>query len=214
MAIDKLIKLVLFCLALLLIRIIITGQLSYIFLTWNLFLALIPYLIIKKFKVEQGKPLQLIIIGLTVLFLPNAPYILTDLFHLRERIAAPMWLDLILILSFAFLGMVFFVLSVNQLLLIFNFMFESVLITSVLKFLIMVSSAYGIYLGRYLRFNSWDLVSDPYNLAKQMISSVFNENCYKETLSVTITFTIFLYLVFEIVASLKSAVNTQQNELS
>ena len=74
--------------------------------------------------------------------------------------------------------------------------------------------AYGIYLGRYLRFNSWDLVSDPFNLARQMFYSVFSQNCYKETLSVTITFTIFLYLVFEILASLKSAVNTQQNELS
>jgi uncharacterized membrane protein len=125
-----------------------------------------------------------------------------------------MWFDLILILSFAFLGMVFFVLSVNQLLQIFNLLFCSRSITSGLKFLVMLSSAYGVYLGRYLRFNSWDLIYDPFNLARQIISSVFNENCYKETFSVTITFTIFLYLVFEIVASLKSAVNTPQNELS
>jgi uncharacterized membrane protein len=214
MATDKLLKLFFFCIALVIVRIIMTEQLSYVFLTWNLFLAFIPYLLIKKFKHEQSKPIQLIIIGATILFLPNAPYILTDLFHLRERIAAPMWFDLILILSFAFLGMVFFVLCVNQLLLIFNRMFGDGLISTILKFLIMLSSAYGIYLGRYLRFNSWDLVSDPINLARQMIYSVFSQNCYKETLSVTITFTIFLYLVFEIVASLKSAVNTQQNELS
>lgn len=214
MAIDKLLKLFAFCLALLLVRIIKTEQFSYAFLTWNLFLAFIPYYLIKKFKVEQSKPLQVIIIGTTILFLPNAPYLLTDLFHLRERIAAPMWFDLILILSFAFLGMVFFVSCVSNLLLIINNMFGSGLITSGFKFFIMSSSAYGIYLGRYLRFNSWDLVSDPFNLARQMFYSFFSQNCYKETLSVTITFTIFLYLVFEILASLKSAVNTQQNELS
>lgn len=214
MATDKLLKLFFFCIALVILRIVMTEQLSYVFLTWNLFLAFIPYLIIKKFKHKQSKPLQLIIIGATILFLPNAPYILTDLFHLRERIAAPMWFDLILILSFAFLGMVFFVSCVSKLLLIINEMFGSGLITSSFKFFIMASSAYGIYLGRYLRFNSWDLITDPFNLARQMVFSVFSQNCYKETLSVTITFTIFLYLVFEIVASLKSTVNTQQNELS
>jgi uncharacterized membrane protein len=214
MATDKLLKLFAFCLALLLVRIIKTEQFSYAFLTWNLFLAFIPYYLIKKFKHAHSKPIQIFTIGSTILFLPNAPYILTDLFHLRERIAAPMWFDLILILSFAFLGMVFFVSCVSKLLLIINEMFGSGLITSSFKFFIMASSAYGIYLGRYLRFNSWDLVSDPINLARQMFYSVFSQNCYKETLSVTITFTIFLYLVFEILASLKSAVNTQQNELS
>lgn len=214
MGTDKLFKLFMFCLALLVTRIIRTDQFSYAFLTWNLFLAFIPYLLIKKFKPEQNKLVQFIIIGTTVLFLPNAPYILTDLFHLRERIAAPMWFDLILILSFAFIGMVFFVLSVNHLLSIFNFLFKSRWITSGLKFLIMLSSGYGIYLGRYLRFNSWDVVSNPFELVRQMFSSVFNENCYKETFSVTITFTIFLYLVFEIVASLRVSVNKHENELS
>ena len=78
----------------------------------------------------------------------------------------------------------------------------------------MLSSGYGIYLGRYLRLNSWDVVSNPLDLVNKIFSSIFNENCYKETFSMTITFTIFLYLVFEIVASLKSTVNTQTNELS
>lgn len=211
---GNLLKLFCFCLLLLFARIIRTEQLSYIFLIWNLFLAFIPYLLIKNFKTEQHKLLQAIIIGTTILFLPNAPYILTDLFHLRERIAAPMWLDLILILSFAFLGMVFFILSVNRLLAISNALFNSRWITSGIKFVIMLSSSYGIYLGRYLRLNSWDIVFNPFHLAKQMLGSVFNENCYKETLAVTITFTIFLYLVFEIMASLKQAISTQQNELS
>ncbi len=210
---DKLLKLFLFCLLLLTARIISTGQYSYIFLTWNLFLAFIPYWLIKRYKADSKIWFQLLIIATTILFLPNAPYILTDLFHLRERIAAPMWLDLVLILSFAFLGMVFFILSVNHLLAISDLLFRSRWITSGIKFIIMLSSSYGIYLGRYLRFNSWDVVINPFDLAKHMLLSVFSHNYYKETFAVTITFTIFLYLVFEIVASLK-ATNTQQNELS
>lgn len=214
MGTDKLFKLFLFCVALVIVRIIKTEQLSYVFLTWNLFLAFIPYLLIKRFKSDQNILIQLLIIGSTILFLPNAPYILTDLFHLRERIAAPMWFDLILILSFAFIGMIFFILTVNHLLSIFNLLFKSHIITNSFKFVIMLSSGYGIYLGRYLRLNSWDVVSDPFELLRKMFTSVFNANCYKETLSVTITFTIFLYLVFEIVASLKGETNTHKNELS
>ncbi len=211
---DNLFKLFCFCLLLLIVRIMKTDQWSYAFLIWNLFLAFIPYILIKNYKDNQHKILQAAIIGATILFLPNAPYIMTDLFHLRARIAAPMWLDLILILSFAFLGMVFFILSVNRLLAISNALFNSRWITSGIKFFIMLSSAYGIYLGRYLRFNSWDIVSDPFHLAKKMLLSVFDADCYKETFAVTITFTIFLYLIFEIVASLKNATNTQTNELS
>lgn len=211
---DNLFKLFCFCLLLLIARIVITDQWSYAFLIWNLFLAFIPYILIKKHKEDQHRILQAIIIGTTILFLPNAPYIITDLFHLRERIAAPMWLDLILILSFAFLGMVFFILSVNRLLSISNALFNSRWITSGLKFFIMLSSAYGIYLGRYLRFNSWDVVFNPFHLAKKMLLSVFDPDCYKETFAVTITFTIFLYLIFEIVASLKNTANTQTNDLS
>lgn len=211
---DNLFKLFCFCLLLLIARIIRTDQWSYSFLIWNLFLAFIPYLLIKRYKENQHRILQAIIIGTTILFLPNAPYIITDLFHLRERIAAPMWLDLILILSFAFLGMVFFILSVNRLLAISNALFNSRWITSGIKFFIMLSSAYGIYLGRYLRFNSWDIVFNPFHLAKEMLLSVFDPDCYKETFAVTITFTVFLYLIFEIVASLKNATNTQTNDLS
>ncbi len=211
---DNLFKLFCFCLLLLIVRIMKTDQWSYAFLIWNLFLAFIPYILIKNYKYNQHRILQAAIIGATILFLPNAPYIITDLFHLRARIAAPMWLDLILILSFAFLGMVFFILSVNRLLAISNALFNSRWITSGIKFFIMLSSAYGIYLGRYLRFNSWDIVSDPFLLAKKMLLSVFDADCYKETFAVTITFTIFLYLIFEIVASLKNATNTQTNELS
>ncbi len=211
---DNLFKLFCFCLLLLIVRIMKTDQWSYAFLIWNLFLAFIPYILIKNYKYNQHRILQAAIIGATILFLPNAPYIITDLFHLRARIAAPMWLDLILILSFAFLGMVFFILSVNRLLAISNGLFNSRWITSGIKFFIMLSSAYGIYLGRYLRFNSWDIVSDPFHLAKKMLLSVFDADCYKETFAVTITFTIFLYLIFEIVASLKNATKTQTNELS
>ena len=80
-----------------------------------------------------------------------------------------------------------------------------------IKFGVILSNGYGIYLGRYLRFNSWDVISNPDDLAIRMFRSVFDSRHYKETFSVTITFTIFLYLIFEIYESFKKRVGEKQN---
>ena len=73
----------------------------FLFLNWNLFLAIIPFLvstIISKFEVKSKFALLALIV-IWILFFPNSPYILTDLFHLRARNIVPIWYDLIVILS-------------------------------------------------------------------------------------------------------------------
>ncbi len=192
---------------------ITTQHFSFIFLIWNLFLAWIPYYFISNYYKTKQKLVQLCIILGTILFLPNAPYIVTDLFHLSKNLVAPMWFDLVVILSFSLLGMVFFIKTVSKLLQIFNVFSTSKLINISFKFLIMSSCAYGIYLGRYLRFNSWDIVTNSLELINQIITSIFNHNYYKETFAVTITFTVFLYFVFEICTSFTHKINTSKNEL-
>ena len=79
--------------------------------------------------------------------------------------------------------------------------------------MLLLACSYGMYLGRYLRYNSWDIISSPIDLAIGMINSVFNPNYYKETLSVTITFAVFLYLIFEIYISFKNKLHQPKNEL-
>lgn len=211
---SLLFKPVVFCLILLSIRAFKTGHLSFYFLLWNLFLAWLPYCLISGYDKFQRKELQFVIIGLTILFLPNAPYILTDLFHLTLNLRAPLWFDLILILSFSLLGLLYFILTTDRLFAILAPFFGSRKLFNCVKFLVILSNGYGIYLGRYLRFNSWDVISNPDTLLFQMYRSVFDRNSYKETLSVTFTFTIFLYLVFEIYESVKKRLESQQNELS
>lgn len=196
-------KLLAFCLALIVARMIKTGHMSFLFLFWNLLLAWLPVFFIRRIKTGDGKAKKTFFLLLSVLFLPNAPYILTDLFHLKKELVAPLWFDLVLILSFAFLGLIYFIMAFERILretgLLLPFRFK-VLVKPVL----LLATGYGIYLGRYLRFNSWDLVSAPVDLASGMFNSVFNPGYYKETFAVTLTFTVFLYLVFEIYLSFKN----------
>ncbi|MBI3260510.1 MAG: DUF1361 domain-containing protein, partial [Ignavibacteriae bacterium] len=86
-------------------RFIYTKEGLLLFLNWNLFLAFVPWALstiaIIKPKLQTSKYSILILLSIWLLFFPNSPYILTDLFHLRVRPSIPIWFDLILILFFA-----------------------------------------------------------------------------------------------------------------
>ncbi len=80
----------------------------FMFLVWNLFLAWIPFLItynLKHIHSLYGKLLTLPMLLLWLLFLPNAPYIITDLIHLRVRPPLPLWYDTTMLFAFAWTGM-------------------------------------------------------------------------------------------------------------
>src|SRR5436190_17880437 len=87
------------CFAISIFRFIFTESGLFLFLNWNLFLAFIPWmlssLMMMKLKFAGNKFLIFILLVTWVLFFPNAPYILTDLFHLRIRSSMPMWFDLV-----------------------------------------------------------------------------------------------------------------------
>jgi len=210
---STLIKLFAFCLLMLVIRAFRTEHYSFFFLLWNLFLAVLPYGFITQYSNVKTPTAKGFLIVLSILFLPNAPYLVTDLFHLTKNLAVPMWFDLVLILNFSLFGLCLFVITIDQIFKILESLIKSRMHFNVVKFLILLSNGYGIYLGRYLRFNSWDVLSNPDDLALQMFYSVFNSNNYKETLGVTFTFTIFLYLVYEIYESFKRKEEAKQNEL-
>jgi uncharacterized membrane protein len=206
-------RMFLFCLMLLLIRLVKTDHFSFFFLIWNLFLAWLPCWFINLHKRARTPVAKGIVISLTILFLPNAPYILTDLFHLTKNLAAPMWFDLLLILSFAVLGMAFFILAFKQLMLVLSELIKSSRNIYIVKYLILLSTGYGIYLGRYLRFNSWDVISNPFELVMQIFQSLFDPACFKETFAVTFAFSIFLYLILEISNSMSLTLEKTQHDI-
>src|ERR1700712_1127553 len=101
-----------FTMILLIGRIIHTHELVYAFYPWNIFLAVIP-LISSKRLLNQPRPgikaLGYLLVWL--LFFPNAPYLITDLFHFSERTGCPVWFDLVLVSSGSWNGIVIATLS-------------------------------------------------------------------------------------------------------
>ena len=210
---DKLIKLILYCAGLLILRMFMTHKAGFFFLAWNLFLAWLPYMFIRSFDKVSGTAKKIAMMLLCILFLPNAPYIVTDLFHLKKELVAPLWLDTILILSFALAGLVFFILTIQELLILVKRFRNTQRIHFFSKVSLMLLSAYGVYLGRYLRFNSWDIISDPFHLAHGMARSVLHHDHFKETWGMTITFAAFLFLIYELYEILISS-KPNTNEIS
>ncbi len=189
---------ILFSLAMVLWRVIYTAQPTYIFLVWNLFLAFIPFAIselaIKPHKKIFTLANMLALMG-CIAFLPNSPYIITDLFHLRLHNGPSIWYDTVLIVSFAWNGMMLFFHTLNNL--------DEKLFTRfgrfwswTFKFAIIALSGFGIYLGRYLRFNSWDVISNPFALIYEIGHRVLHPFQHPLTWSMTLLYASFLAFTY------------------
>jgi uncharacterized membrane protein len=190
---------VLFSVVLIAYRCHFTSTLLYTFLCWNLILALIPYLLsslIVLFPPQSKNNLMLyLLIGVWLLFFPNAPYILTDLFHLRAKPPVPFWYDLVLILSCAWNGLILAIVSLWDMHQLLNRLFNRTL-GWIFALSALVLGSFGIYLGRYLRFNSWDIVSNPRSLFFDILDRIINPLSHTTTYGVTILFSVFLIILY------------------
>ncbi len=192
-----LLSLSLFSISLTLIRVIVTNSSMFLFLWWNLFLAIIPWSIATLVKVRQFRNrwiLTILLICWVVLF-PNAPYILTDLIHLRGNLGVPLWFDMILILSFGFTGMLYGFVSLHLLETRFFAAFSRIWSTVVPVVLIYIA-CFGIYLGRFLRWNSWNLVDKMSQVLTDILVRVADPFTHRETWEFTLLFGTFLSLAY------------------
>jgi uncharacterized membrane protein len=152
---------------LLAVRIDRVGEPTFVFLTWNLFLAWIPFLLSLSVAAVHGRggprPLLWVLGAGWLLFLPNAPYILTDFIHLGRAGGAPLWFDAALIGTFATTGLA---LGLGSLLVVHHVVEARAgrVVGWAVALSSLVLSAIGIYLGRFPRFNSWDVVTNPHTL--------------------------------------------------
>jgi uncharacterized membrane protein len=197
-----------FTMMLLLVRIILTGQLSYVFLAWNLFLAWIPFAISQKLTASDNRWKILLLFATWLLFLPNAPYIITDFFHLRQRPPVPYWYDVLLLFSAALNGLM---LGLASLLIVEKFLIRRYgnKISALLIFCSFFLCSFGIYIGRYLRWNSWDIVTNPDDIAAAILERVFNPFDHFGTWSVTFLFGCFFSIMYY---SIKNFINTKSNQ--
>lgn len=153
-----------FCLLLVGVRMYYTGSIMYGFYIWNMVLAVMPLVFSRQ--LADRRPLHwrsLLLLGAWLVFFPNAPYLVTDILHFTGASSAPRWFDLILVTTAAWNGLLLGALSLLHVESFLAPHFSKTAVNGTLLF-IMVLCGYGVYLGRFLRFNSWDVLADPYAL--------------------------------------------------
>ena len=183
----------LFSIVLLMVRVKLTHSFLYLFLVWNLFLAVIP-LAISTYLLSTPKLSKIIRwlwLGVWLLFLPNAPYIVTDLLHLGNRTQHLLWLDVLVICMFAFNGMMLFYVSLINVKDILKAHIHSKFLNAVI-FSICFLSGFGVYLGRFLRYNSWEIVQNPLELITDIINIILYPNQHTQAWLFTLLFGMFL----------------------
>jgi len=165
LAIEKMLLLsIAFTILLLAIRIYYTQKITFVFFIWNIFLAIVPLVFSRQLKFEKNMSFKVIIfLSIWLLFFPNAPYIITDLFHFIERPPVPKWYDLILIISAAWNGLLLGIVSLMQVEAFLKNHFQKKW-ANIFIAISIVLSGYGVFIGRFIRLNSWDIVTNPTNV--------------------------------------------------
>ena len=179
-----------------------TGHNSHAFLLWNLVLGWVPLLfaLALEWRRRHGLGgLSSLLLGTGwLLFLPNAPYLVTDLLHLGHNPALGLPLDLTTLLAAAACGVLIGFLSLA---LVQRSIGER-LGTQLGWTLVVVALAltsFGIYLGRILRLNSWDVLTRPRLLAHEIAPRLSDPLAHPHMLTGVAVVTVGLlvaYLVF------------------
>jgi uncharacterized membrane protein len=154
-----------------------TGDPFYDFLVGNLVLAWVPVgfaVLAYAAKRRAGGALVTTVLGvLWLLFFPNAPYLLTDFIHLHESPVTPLWYDALMLAAFAWTGLL---LGFASLYLMQMIWVRAV--GSAVSWLGVVAAlglaSFGVYLGRFLRVNSWDALVRPRGLGDVIRTEVEN----------------------------------------
>jgi uncharacterized membrane protein len=191
----------LFCVALVLVRYLLSGSTDFLGLIWNLVLAWIPLVlavvVYDRWRRHGARAALLALGALWLLFFPNAPYIVTDFVHLDRTADAPYWYDAVTVSAFAWTGVLLGFASL--------FLMQTVVrqwrgVVSGWAFagVALALGSLGIYLGRFLRLNSWDAVEHPRVLPSILHAVARDPFAYREAIGVTVLFTIalgFAYLL-------------------
>lgn len=189
----------LFSISLVCFRVAYTKQWYFTWLTWNLFLALVPYLLTRFAMrrpqwIESNIRFSLLFVS-WILFLPNTFYIITDLFHLEDRKTVPLWFDLVLIFSFAWNGIQFGAVSIRQMERLLMAKWPNVKEWQFV-YPMMALNALGIYIGRFLRYNSWDVVTNPLALAEDVLYLLVHPLRNRFDWSMIVCYAVFMSLIY------------------
>jgi uncharacterized membrane protein len=180
-------------------RILASLHETYAFLVWNLFLAWLPLLfalaLYDGYRRRTSPILLAALAAAWLLFFPNAPYVLTDFVHLAPRGGVSLWYDALTIATVAFTALLLGCASL--------YLVHSVVRRAAgerwgwatVAGAILLASV-GIYLGRFLQVNSWDVLVDPHAVLAPIRYRLQHPLGNRRLIEVMVLFTAFLSLAY------------------
>ena len=200
------------CIALVAARVAYSDSGSRTSLIWNLFLAWIPFMLAFIAHAISWRRIWLylvipIIAFLWLIFFPNAPYMLTDLQDLaRVSASAPLWYDVIIVVWCSWTAML---LGIVSLYLMQDIVFRTFnrFIGWAFVFVISALSSFGIYIGRFVRLNSWDVLQDPAETAMSILGVIIDPS--RRLAAFTLSYTFFFLFVYLLLYSFSHMLQEQ-----
>ena len=181
-------------------------------LIWNLFLAWIPFILayiahaVSWRRIWVYLVLPFIAFG-WLIFFPNAPYMLTDLQDLARRAGdAPLWYDVIIVVWCSWTGMLLGVISL--------YLMQDIVTRTFRRFagwafvfIISGLSSFGIYIGRFVRLNSWDILQNPAETAMDILGLIIDPS--RRLAAFTLLYTFFFLFVYLLLYSFSHLLREQ-----
>jgi len=175
------------------------GGLGFRFLLWNLFLAWVPlgFAFVAEFGWRRHWSRRSLLwpLGGWLLFFPNAPYVVTDVIHLEANPISPLWFDALILFSIGLAGLLVGFVSLRIVQLIVNASFSR-RTGWIVSLGVLSVSGFGIYLGRFGRYNSWDILSSPRRLLYDVQSVALDPVSNSRTLAISAVFAAFLTVTY------------------
>lgn len=195
-----------FIAGLIIARMIYSGNIRYISMAWNIFLAWIPYILSCFFSDYRAKEKwkQLFLFASWLLFFPNALYIVTDLIHLEEATHVPLWYDAVLLFASSFIGIMMAFVSLQKAEYLLKGFFSKRMVMALIPLILFLAS-FGVYLGRFQRWNSWDVIHNPLSLGIDILSRFVSPVDHMKTWAITIIFTALYTLLYFLVKIIPQA---------
>ncbi len=202
------------------VKVFATKNWDYAFLVWNLVLAWLPFLIVYVLsqRLKHHRWLSWQNLGLSFLwliFLPNSFYVASDLIHLRLSSQQNVLFDVVMILSFTINGMIAGMASLYLMHRELYKRYWAVQAHSVMGIIILAAS-FAVYLGRNLRWNTWDVVVHPAALLFDVSDRFINPTDHPQAFATTLTFFVligsFYFIVWQFAAALHYTVDNEDRD--
>lgn len=191
-------------------RMAVTGKGTYSFLLWNLFLAFLPLCAALYAQKKSVQSWRLVLVSaIWLAFFPNAPYLITDIYHLVHFRGVPLWYDALLLFTAAFTGLAMGFISLQIMELQWRQVwrqkfFKNSSVRGRWRYrlaavgAVFLLSGFGVYLGRVLRWNSWDVLTDTKGLAYDIATRIINPFDHKYTWAFTLAYAGVLFFLYNV----------------